>query len=92
MRGAPCTVVYLRKMRRFWTKKEIPCHQQGKQSGSPDEEVGVEVAVSLAVLLVGCTGGDCVTAAGIMGDHMTHAPPMPHIMSAGTHLAPGTVV
>ena len=62
-------------MSRFCTKKEMPCHQHGKQSGSP-EGVGV-VAVPLVVvatrrdvavvvvLEVGSTGGngDSVTAA-----------------------------
>ena len=51
-------------MRRFCIKKEIPCHQQGKQDGSefPPSGVATVMSVVVKVELVGSGGSDSVTA------------------------------
>ena len=59
---------HLRKIRRFCTKKAIPCHQHGKQLGS--WVAGVEVVnskVTLLALLPGC--GTVVVTAEVYKTH-----------------------
>lgn len=50
-------------MSRFCAKKEMPCHQQGKQSGRPEFTVVALVPVVAVALPDGCINGVSVTAA-----------------------------
>ena len=55
--------IYLKNIRRFCAKKAMPCHQKGSAAGEGEGDWLSVLKLPVAVLLVGSSDGELVTAA-----------------------------